>query len=208
MIRTCSESRLQRHRKSSTPRKAKRFLRPTLWLAALLPLAMTVPALAHGEGETESGFLETFLQDYDRAAKKIIDLAEAVPADKYSWRPAAGVRSVSESLMHVAGTHFALSKALGHAKPQGIGDDLEKITEKDKVIEILKQAIEHARQAADAASQGDLNRKVEVFGFKMAARSILFIMSGHQHEHLGQAIAYARMNGIVPPWSADRDGDG
>ncbi len=84
-----------------------------------------------------------------------------------------------------------------------MGRDAEKtVTEKGEIIEMLKKSVEAAHQAAEKAREMDLDEEVEFFGSKRSRRAILMILAGHSHEHLGQAIAYARSNGIVPPWSA------
>jgi uncharacterized damage-inducible protein DinB len=151
---------------------------------------------------TVSGFKSDLLAQYDDAAKKIQDLAAAFPAEKYSWRPAAGVRSVSEVFVHVAAGNTLLPTFLGLPRPAGIDRDAEKkITDKSQVIDVLKTSIAHARSAIEHANEAALDRKVKFFGEEVTQRWILLQMATHIHEHLGQAIAYARMNGVAPPWS-------
>lgn len=183
---------------------------PAAFLAALLTaacLAGAAPsALAHDEGEAAPAvdLAATLGSDYQRVAGRIVQLAEAFPADKYGWRPAEGVRSVSEAVMHVADANFALAAALGVTPPEGLdleGQELEQITDRERVLEILETSIDHAERALAAAEGTDLNRTVHVFGFDMPAARVLVILDTHAHEHLGQLIAYARSNGITPPWS-------
>lgn len=172
-------------------------------LAAVLVLA-AVPAFAHGEGGT-SGAVDlaaTLGADFERTSDHVVQLAEAIPADKFGWRPAEGVRSVAEAVMHVAGANFALAGALGVAPPEGIDlENLESMTERDQVLSTLKTSIEHAKKAFEAAEGTDYNRSVNAFGFEMPAARAVVILAAHSHEHLGQLIAYARSNGVVPPWS-------
>ena len=141
--------------------------------------------------------------NFGEVSKKLLDLAEAFPADKYSWRPAEGIRSVSEVFMHVAGANFFLSGPFGQEMPADFEKGMEKkVTEKADVIAWLKRSIDYAHKtfaSADLAQGGD---QVEFFGQEMSKDSILLILLGHNHEHLGQAIAYARSTGVVPPWSA------
>ncbi len=164
------------------------------------------PALAHDEGAAVPAvdLAATLGGDYDRVSGRLVQLAEAFPADKLGWRPAEGVRSVSEAVMHVADANFQLAAAFGVAPPEGLdleGQKLEQITDRDQVIATLKTSIEHAKQALTAAEGTDLNRTLKVFGFEMPAARVLVILDTHAHEHLGQLIAYARSNGITPPWS-------
>lgn len=165
------------------------------------------PATAKDE---TSGFTQDLLADFERAGEQLLALAGAVPADKYSWRPADGVRSVSEVYMHIVGTNIIIPASLGAAPPEGItlpeqpfdlAAEWEKtVTTKDEVIARLRDSIEYAKQAIPQIQ--DLGAESDVFGFPASKRAYLLIAVTHAHEHLGQSIAYARMNGVVPPWSA------
>lgn len=150
-----------------------------------------------------SGFRAEYLQQLDDVAKKLVDLAEATPKEKFSWRPAEGVRSISEVYIHIAGANYFIPKFAGIEPPQPLSQDMEKtITDKAKVIETMQKSIEHVRQAVLKASDADLDKAVTLFGNETTFRGLLFLLANHMHEHLGQSIAYARTNGIVPPWSA------
>jgi uncharacterized damage-inducible protein DinB len=174
-----------------------------------------VPALARAQAPTTTstqvtamraaptGFRADYLTEIDDVGKKLVDLAEAMPADKYSWRPAPGVRSVGEVYMHVVAGNSTLPSFLGAPRMDGISRDSEKtVTDKAKIVELLKKSIENARAAASNVTEADLNKKVKTFGDReMTERQVLFRILNHIHEHLGQSIAYARMNGVTPPWS-------
>lgn len=150
-----------------------------------------------------TGFRAEYVAEIDKVGKKLVDLAEAIPADKYSWRPAPGVRSVGEVFMHVVSGNSTLPSFLGAPRMEGISRDSEKtVTDKAKIVELLKKSIENAKAAAAGVTDADLNKKVKTFGDReMTERQVLFVLLNHLHEHLGQSIAYARMNGITPPWS-------
>ena len=136
-------------------------------------------------------------------------LAKAVPEEKYSWKPAPGVRSFQQVFLHIAyGNQLLLNIALN--SPQG--DALRKQVEeqaanenapvsKDKVIEILAGSFTAIHQAIDRARAATLTRGVDFFGTPATTNGVLIDLETHMAEHLGQAIAYSRMNGIVPPWS-------
>jgi uncharacterized damage-inducible protein DinB len=133
--------------------------------------------------------------------KKIVSLAEAVPADKYTWRPAEGVRSISEVFMHIAGANYMIPTALGAKTPAGITRDMEKtVTDKAKVVEQLRASFGHLRTAMEGAT--DLSQATKLFGRDNTYGGSQVLIITHLHEHLGQAIAYARMNKVTPPWSA------
>ncbi len=167
--------------------------------------AAPTPAASATPAAPTSGFRADFLADWDDMAQKAASLAEAMPADKYNWRP-AGARSVSEIFMHIAGGNFGFMRPLGVQPPTGMDPRmLEKtVTEKTKAVELLKQSFEHVRQAVLKTSDADLDKSVTFFGQPSTIRNVLYIVGTHQHEHFGLTIAYARMNGVVPPWTAAR----
>lgn len=148
-----------------------------------------------------------FLSDLLEVQEKAVSLAEAFPADKYTWRPGEGVRSVSEVFLHFAGANYGFPAFWGAAPPAGIEQKgfEQSTTDKAKIIEQMKQSFEHMRQAVEKLSDADLDRSVKFFGGPAPISKVLFGIANHTHEHLGQAIAYARMNGVVPPWTARQE---
>ncbi len=166
---------------------------------AVAPAA--APAASSAPGRDEA------VRSFSDAADKIVRLAEAMPAEKYTWRPMEGVRSVSEVFLHVAAGNFSIPRRIGAQVPAGIQLNAEfekQTTDKAKVIEILKQAVEHARQAMNNLEDYDLSKTSPWLGGRQATyREIMFFIAGHNHEHLGQAIAYARMNHVTPPWTEE-----
>jgi uncharacterized damage-inducible protein DinB len=153
------------------------------------------------------GFTSDMLSQVDEVEKKILQLEEAVPQDKYSWRPAEGVRSVSEVYLHIASGNYLMMKIAGFAPPAeskwGSESDAwdKQTTDKAKILGELKKSFAHVRASLAKVSEKDLEQEVDFFGQKMTKRSELMAALSHLHEHLGQSIAYARMNGVVPPWS-------
>lgn len=145
------------------------------------------------------GFKAEFNTNLDDVQEKILELAESIPADKYSWRPGSDVRSVSEVFMHVAGSNYFLASFLGVDPPKTNGDLEKKYTKKADVVAELRRSFEHLRAAANGTT--NLEQPVRMFGRQTSNLGVLFTISNHLHEHLGQSIAYARMNGVVPPWS-------
>ena len=168
-------------------------------LAALLPLAAVAadtPAPAAGS------FQADLVADFDGPMTHLLELAEAMPADKYGWRQGEGVRSFSQVLMHVAAGNYVGSASLGTAVPAGVDPrKLEETTDKAAAIATLRASIEHFKGAVAAVSDADLVTPVKLFGMDLNKRRVMLLMQGHGHEHLGQAIAYARVAGVVPPWS-------
>jgi len=157
----------------------------------------------HATGPGVKGFRGDFLTQLDATEKKLVDLANAIPDEKYSWRPEEGVRSVSEVYVHVAGANYFFLSFAGVKPPDGISQDMEKtVTRKADVVEALKKSFAFAREAVMKMTDADLAHPAKMFGQETTVEGVLFVMSLHMHEHLGQSIAYARMNGVVPPWTA------
>ena len=172
-------------------------------LAAAAVLAGLASRPARG-ADPAAGFRAEYIAEVDSVGKKLLDLANAMPADKYTWRPAPGVRSVSEVYVHLSGGNFMLPSWMGVKLPEGISRDMEKtVTEKSKVVDLLKKSIENVKTMAAGMNDADLEKKVKAFGGReeLTERQLMVRILNHMHEHLGQSIAYARSNGVTPPWS-------
>jgi uncharacterized damage-inducible protein DinB len=149
-----------------------------------------------------AGLRGDMIAQFDDAATKLVQLAEAMPQDKLSWRPGTGVRSVSEVLMHVVGGNYYIPTFAGVKPPAGATDAGEaSVTDRAQVIARLKQSCDHVRAALRAVSDADLDKPATMFGRPTTTRNVYLTVVTHAHEHLGQMIAYARTNGVVPPWS-------
>jgi uncharacterized damage-inducible protein DinB len=156
------------------------------------------------------GVRGSFLFQIDQAQDKLLQLANAIPAEKYAWKPGEGVRSVGEVFNHVASANYFFPTIWKSTVPMPAGIDprtfeKEMSGDKAKTIDILTKSFEHVRAAIMAASEADLNNKINIFGHDATVRDAMLIVVTHAHEHLGQSIAYARSNAIVPPWSAKGD---
>lgn len=154
-----------------------------------------------------AGFRGEFLRELADIERKYISLAEAIPADKFTWRPGEGVRSISEVFMHVAAANLNLPRLIGTPPPAGFtprGYETS-ATEKASVTEALRQSFAHLRQAALRVADADSERTFPWFGGTTNTyRGHFLFMTRHLAEHLGQMIAYARMNGVVPAWTEER----
>jgi uncharacterized damage-inducible protein DinB len=143
--------------------------------------------------------------DLEDMKKKFVQLAEAIPSDKYTWRPGPDVRSISELFLHVSATTYQLAPMTGAAPQPGVdAKNLEKsTTDKDAVVAQLNKSFGYLLAALANASNDDLKKLVPKMGPEASAGDVLYLIVVDAHEHLGQAIAYARLNGIVPPWTAE-----
>ena len=150
---------------------------------------------------------EGIWQGYDgewlHVSQQLVALAEAIPEEKFSWRPAPGVRSTSEVFMHIATANFYLLSVTGPKMPSDMKEGMDKsITAKTEVITWLKRSLEAVKQAHLAVKPADLQRKVHIADRDATVEGMYLRIIVHANEHMGQLIAYARMNGIVPPWSS------
>ena len=166
-------------------------------------LVLSSGALRAQDKAAPAGFRGACLADLKSYEEKIEGLAEAMPADKYSWRPAEGVRSVSEVFVHIAGANYLFPSFAGVKRPDDLPKNMEKtITDKAAVKEALKKSFDHIRSALMNASDADLDKPAKMFGQETTILGVYLTAATHMHEHLGQSIAYARMNSVVPPWTA------
>ena len=163
--------------------------------------ALLVGAGAAQAQQAPAGVQGEMLNWFDDAANKIVQLAEAIPAEKFAWRPADGVRSVAEVIGHVSGGNYFLMGMAGAQAPAGTPRNLEQITAKAEAIRALQQSIEHVRTSMRAMTAADLDAPATIFGRQSTKRDACLLVVVHAHEHLGQLIAYARSNGVTPPWS-------
>ncbi len=142
---------------------------------------------------------EGWLPEFNYTAHELVTLAEATPAAKYSWRPATGVRSISEVYVHIAVAHLFFLRSVGvTVDASKMANAEKKITSKPEVIAFLKGTIDAVRENYPKL---DLKKKVHFVDADTTIDGVMVHLISHTSEHLGQSIAYARINGIVPPWS-------
>ena len=178
----------------------------TLCAVATIPSAVRADDAAPAAAAVSSmrGDMMIWIKD---AQDKLEQLATAMPEAKYAWRPAKEVRSVGEVFMHVAQANYGLPGFMGVAPPEGYKfDGYDKsMTKKADIQKALHDSFEHMEKAFMAASDADMDKSIDVMGNKMSERGAFMLLLSHAHEHLGQSIAYARMNGVAPPWTAKQN---
>lgn len=172
-------------------------------ICMVLTLVLATPTFGQAIPEGE-GVKAEYLAELSVAEDHLVRLAEAMPADLYQWRPDAGVRSVSEVLLHIASSNLNMPRVLGFASADGmVGRDYQTSeTDKTRVVELLKESFVFLRQSLGGFTPDHAEMRIEWFGGENTMRGALIFMTRHTGEHTGQLVAYARMNGIVPPWSA------
>jgi uncharacterized damage-inducible protein DinB len=141
--------------------------------------------------------------DLQDLQKKFTSLADAIPAEKYTWRPSDGVRSFSELFLHISAANYGIPNMMGVPMPAGFdGKTFEKsTTDKAKIIEQLNKSFTSAIASVQAMSNADFAKAEKKLGPDANDGDVVYILVTHAHEHLGQSIAYARQNGVIPPWT-------
>jgi len=158
--------------------------------------------------------VKEFLGQIDFVQSRVDQLLGAMPQSTMEWRPMEGVRSVSEVYLHIAFANYIVVTVTGGSVPDDIGFTMDfskehewdtGSTDKAEVMEDMDESFVILKKRIAELTEDDLNREVEVFGMTMTVRNFIVSMIAHCHEHLGQGIAYARMNKIVPPWSQKQE---
>ncbi len=148
------------------------------------------------------------LADLGELRDKYLRLADAMPESAYGWRPEEGVRSVSEVYMHIVAANIGIVTSVLQVPPPAMADpawydfqNAESITDKMTIGEALAASFDYLAEVVQNSSDGRIQEAVDLFGEETSVRGALLLVITHCHEHLGQSIAYARMNGVTPPWS-------
>ncbi|HEY0705077.1 MAG TPA: DinB family protein [Candidatus Acidoferrales bacterium] len=192
-----------------------------LLLAAVAFTLFTAPAFAAGPVASKDRQQSATAQSADKTApsydlkpqalldledmhKKYVDLATATPQEKYSYRPAEGVRSTGEVFLHVALANYNIPSLMGAPLPAGFdAKTFEKsTTDKFQIIDQLNKSFASAKTAIEGMTNADFNKPLPKLGPDANYGDVVYLLVTHAHEHLGQSIAYARVNGIIPPWTA------
>lgn len=174
----------------------------TLFVGALVWLLLITPPLF--AQTAPEGIWEGYDGEWKHVSQQLIALAEATPAEKFAWRPAAGVRSTSEVYMHIVFANFYLLSVTGPKMPADMKQGMDKtVTSKADVISWLKRSLDAVKEAHLAEKPADLARKVHIVDRDATVDGMYLRILVHANEHMGQLVAYARMTGVVPPWSKE-----
>jgi uncharacterized damage-inducible protein DinB len=177
------------------------------FLAVLLSLgALATPALHADDVDHTAPSYDMKAQallDLETMQKKFVDLANALPSDKFTWRPSADSRSFAEVFLHVAAERYGILGLMGAETPAGVDrKGLEKsTTDRIHIVDELNKSWDFAKKTIEAMSNAEFAKLLPKLGPQANAGDVVYILVADNHEHLGQSIAYARENGIVPPWT-------
>jgi hypothetical protein len=185
----------------------KLFLSSVFVLTTLIPAAIAAPAKPSDDAADHTApsydMKGQALADLDVVQKKFVALANAVPADKLTWRPTPDSRSFAEVFLHVAGERYGILALMGAETPAGVDrKGLEKsTTDRAQIVAELNKSWEFAQKTIKGMSNAEFAKMLPKLGPQANAGDVVYILVADAHEHLGQSIAYARENGIVPPWT-------
>lgn len=168
----------------------------TIFIIASMPLSSYAQ-------ETEDHFRDQFTRHFDYASMRIQSLAEAMPEELYSWRPGEEVMSFAEVCMHMARYNYYYPvETLGFPAPEGIEmDQMESISDKETIVKELERSIEYVKNIMKEIPPVRFTEPAQLYGRDVTVQAVFMQLITHKSEHLGQAIAYSRTNGIVPPWN-------
>ena len=181
----------------------------TAFPSMLFAFLLGMPVAA--QNAPPAGVMGDLIRDVQQVEEKLLSLAAAMPEEAWTWRPGEGVRSTTEVFQHVAADNWLLGGLAGHTPPSFTGIDPasyptvqtyeSRSAPRDEVVDHLRQSFNFLREAMSATTADQLDAKVQLFGNETTMRSLWVLTTTHVHEHLGQLIAYARVNDVVPPWS-------
>ncbi len=172
-------------------------------LAAIVVLAsLLIPGTTSAQEVPIATVRSELVGQFDASARKLVGLAEAMPAESYDWQPMEGVYTVARVYAHIARYNYMYpDQNMGIEAPVAYGDFETELTTRAEVTEALAASMDHVRTVIDGMSDARLAERTTLYGRDVAKWSVLLQLVTHMNEHLGQAIAYARMNGVAPPWS-------
>ena len=182
-----------------------------MFLACLVLLSLSARVVVAQNGDMTDHTPPSYdmkpqsLLDLDGVQKKMISLANALPADKFNWRPSADSRSFAEAFRHVAAGRYQIMALMGAEVPAGFDPKTyeKSTTDKAQIVDDLNKSWEFAQKAINGMTNGDFAKPIPKLGPQANAGDVVYILVADAHEHLGQLIAYARVNGIVPPWTIE-----
>ncbi|TVR29349.1 MAG: DinB family protein [Balneolaceae bacterium] len=175
------------------------LIKSAFCMAAILVLNLSTMNAQDFNGE----FTERFYWHFEQSSEKVISLAETMPEEIYNWSPDGEAMSVARVFMHIARHNYMIPERwLGIPAPDHIQQgEMEQISDKETVVRMLKESVEHVRGFSGELTNEKLFQPVTIFGEETHGWAALMLLISHMNEHVGQSVSYARMNGVVPPWS-------
>jgi uncharacterized damage-inducible protein DinB len=179
------------------------FKRALLMLVPILLLFLTIESTSTANPPGEPVFVQEYIGQTDFIEGRLTQMLGAMSQDQMRWTPAEGVRTCGQIYLHVVEANYMLAGFMNGEEMEGEPGTMDKkTTNKDEIVKMLKDSFAAVKKAAGKLTEEDLNKVVKTpFGMVMSLRNFMISLLNHSHEHLGQGIAYARMNSVTPPWS-------
>lgn len=184
------------------------------FLILILSALLVIPTFAHeGDHHEKSAeeydpFIQLILDQVAFMEGRLTSLAEAIPADKYDWRPSEGVRSTGEHFVHMLTASYGIPSMMGAEMPSHINWEIEKtITEKEEIVKHLKASFGDVEKFLKGYDPANFEKIVKAPFGEFTERTMILIINNHYHEHLGSLITHARAVGVTPPWSEKQESD-
>ena len=176
-----------------------------LFALLILMTVSTIPGFPQSQPENPSripSLTHELVRDYREVLSKLLALLNTFEDEHLAWRPSPGVRATREVFVHIAATNLVLPTTAGIKPPIEPKSNMEKtITDREEIRKLLLTSFNHVIQHLQSSSPAELQKPITLFGHKTSVLFMYIRLLGHCHEHLGQLIAYTRVNGLVPPWS-------
>ncbi|MFT5144749.1 MAG: putative damage-inducible protein DinB [Rhodothermales bacterium] len=169
--------------------------------SALLSVLLVLSGATAASAQTD--VRDEMLRHFDASMQKVVSLSEAMPSDLYDWAPAEGLMTVAEVYAHIARYNFMyLEDNLDVPVPEGVDlETMESLSDKETIGDLLVLSVAHVREQVGALSADTLSEFTSLYGRDVPKWAVLTQLVAHMNEHVGQSVAYARFNGVVPPWS-------
>lgn len=169
----------------------------------LIPFAflLAAPALAQ-QAVPAANAADDLLGAWNREAKKLVDMAEDFPEEKYNYKPTADVRSFAEQLQHVAEANQRFAR-LSRGEPPG-GESHDAAKSKAEIAALLKKSFEEGAAAIQQAGEAGLSQTVKLPTRTVTRFGLWTAAIVNAAEHYGNLVVYYRLNGLVPPTSRPR----
>ena len=178
------------------------------FLTALVTLVLINPIFAHPGDQQNSSeseydpYIQLILGQVAFMEGRLTSLAEAIPAEKYDWRPSEGVRSTGEHFAHMIGASYGISAMMGAEMPSNINMEIEKtLKSKEEIVKVLKESFGAVTKFLQEYDTSNYEEIVKTPFGDHSQRAMILVINNHYHEHLGSLISYARSFGVTPPWS-------
>ena len=168
---------------------------------------LALPAAGTAQGGAMQAWQDQTVADLEQMRDKFTSLAEAFPEEMWDWQPMEGTRSVRDVMVLMVAEGHIFPGMWGADPPMGAADgfgaEIGRVTAMSKadVIREIESAWNYMIESCRNMTAADRAADAEWFGQAMTAAGVVGHAVADMHEHLGQSIAYARMNEIVPPWS-------